>query len=455
MHISVFDLLSIGIGPSSSHTIGPMRAAYRFLDENSHLIDEADGVVVNLYGSLALTGKGHCTDLSSMLGLSGYLPESIEPEEAATCEKYIVDNETLKLFNKKDIRFVPSKHIVFNMDITLPEHANGIKFTLFNSNKVLAEETFFSVGGGFIVSKNEMNSNSSSDSINENNIDFPHKFETYAELYKICKSKNLSITQVMMENELCLRSETEIKDGILKIWKVMHDSIDRGLCAEGNLPGALSLPRRAKKLHEKIKGKNTPAKDFTWLNVFAIAVNEENGAGGKVVTAPTNGSSGLMPAVMKYFMINNPDYTEQNIIDFILVCCAIGILYKKGASISAAEVGCQGEIGVACSMAAGAYAHLIGGSIEQISQAAEIGMEHNLGLTCDPLSGLVQIPCIERNAVGSVQAVNAAQIALLEEGNNYIDLDKVIRTMFVTGKDMHSKYKETSLGGLAVNLANC
>ena len=451
MDISVFELFSIGIGPSSSHTVGPMRAAKNFVESLN--LQSIDKIIVDLYGSLALTGKGHGTDTAVLLGLSGQAPETVDPKEGDAIIENIRSSNQLVLNNVHSVNFNVNEHIRFNMKITLDLHANGMKFSAYSNGELCSEETYFSIGGGFILSEAQMNN---SEGLMEMSSRAPYPFETAEELFKHCKEQNLSVSQIMFENELINYSEAEIRSGLLNIWKVMNDSINNGLTSEkAKLPGGLDVRRRASKLYSKLKAMHAPSNDLNWLNAYAIAVNEENAAGGRVVTAPTNGAAGIIPAILKYYLSTNPGSLDQNIIDYLLTTAAIGILYKKGASISAAEVGCQGEVGVAASMAAGGLCALWGGTIEQIEVAAEIAMEHSLGLTCDPVGGLVQIPCIERNAMGSSQAVNSAKLALIEEGEHKVSLDNVIRTMKQTGKDMSNHYKETSLGGLAVNLPAC
>lgn len=451
MDISIFELFSIGIGPSSSHTVGPMRAARLFLDQID--CNEIDSVDVNLYGSLALTGRGHGTDTAAMQGLCGEVPEDIDPEHGEALIKDINKTKQLKLNNQKLIPFDPKKNIIFNMSITLDLHANGIKFTAYKANEIAFEETYFSIGGGFVLSEIQIKKH---EGLMEMSSNAPYPFETAKDLFDHCKKNNLTISQLMFENEKVSRPEEEVREGVLKIWQVMNGSIHNGLHSTvAKLPGGLDVRRRASKLYSKLKSIHAPSSDLNWLNAYAIAVNEENAAGGRVVTAPTNGAAGVIPAILKYYLSTTPGAQDQDIIDYLLTTAAIGILYKKGASISAAEVGCQGEVGVAASMAAGGYCALLGGSLEQVEVAAEIAMEHSLGLTCDPVGGLVQIPCIERNAMGASQSVNSAKLALIEEGEHKVSLDSVIKTMKETGKDMSNRYKETSLGGLAVNLPAC
>ncbi|WP_119343616.1 L-serine ammonia-lyase [Facilibium subflavum] len=453
MNISIFDLFSIGIGPSSSHTVGPMRASFRFLTNHQALLEKTTHFKVDLYGSLALTGKGHKTDYAVVLGAAGFQPHSVEISKAQACYEDIIKTKKIKLLGVKTIAFNPDEDVVFHYKKTLPQHANGMKFTLFNGQEILAYVTYFSVGGGFILDEFEIEQQN--DPAPVDGYDVPFGFQSAQTLINICKQHNLSIAQVMMANECAHQDEADVKSGVLNIWQVMNQSIENGLQHKGQLPGGLLVNRRAEKLQKRLLEMNVDISDSNWLNVFAIAVNEENAAGGKVVTAPTNGAAGVIPAVLKHYLKTHPDAGEKEIIDYLLTTAAIGILFKKGASISAAEVGCQGEVGVACSMAAAGICALLGGSVEQVENAAEMGMEHNLGLTCDPIGGLVQIPCIERNAMGAVQAVNSAKLSLLGDGKHHVSLDKVIKTMKETGRDMSAKYKETSLGGLAVNLPAC
>ena len=454
MYISIFDLFSIGVGPSSSHTVGPMRASFKFLQTYQNLIDQGKRITVELYGSLALTGKGHKTDYASILGVAGFQPHSIDIDKAQQIYQAILIEHKLKLLGHKSIDFNIKQDVVFHYEQTLPEHANGMKLTLYAENGVvLAQRKYFSVGGGFILDEDEMHKHSNP--VPDEGACVPYDFESAKELLQLCQTHNLSIAELMMANECALRPVEQVKAGVLEIWQVMNESIEKGLLTEGVLPGGLKVSRRAHKLKARLESSRLDVKDLNWLNVFAIAVNEENAAGGKVVTAPTNGAAGVIPAVLKHHLISHPYLGKTDVINYLLTTAAIGVLFKKGASISAAEVGCQGEVGVACSMAAAGLCALIGGDVQQVENAAEMGMEHNLGLTCDPIGGLVQIPCIERNAMGAAQAVNAAKLALFEDGEHHVSLDQVIQAMAQTGKDMSNKYKETSLGGLAVNLPAC
>lgn len=455
MSISVFELFSIGIGPSSSHTVGPMRAACAFVQliKERLLLPQTTRVLTDLYGSLALTGKGHGTDVAILNGLEGQLPESIDPLCAKPHFHEIIQTKQLLLAGDKPITFEKDRDLLFHMQENLPLHANGMRFTAFDANdQPLFHKVYYSIGGGFIVDAEGFYA--------DNSIDKPvqYPFNTAAELLGLCKKNHLSIAELMFANEKTWHDDTAITAGVLKIAKTMLGCIESGCNHPGTLPGGLNLRRRAPAIYQKLLQMDhsvpSPTHAMNWLNCYALAVNEENAAGGRVVTAPTNGAAGIIPAVLKYYL-QFCHGNEAGMIDFLLTAGAIAILYKKGASISAAEVGCQGEVGVACSMAAGALTAVLGGTLAQIENAAEIGMEHHLGLTCDPIAGLVQIPCIERNAMGAVQAVNTAQLALIEEGEHHVSLDKVIATMLQTGKDMQSRYKETSQGGLAVNLPEC
>lgn len=454
--ISVFEMFSIGIGPSSSHTVGPMRAARDFLVTCQDELTQIKHLTVTLYGSLAFTGQGHGTDKAILMGLEGYEPESINPDMVSPRAHEILKDHQIKLLNQYAIPFNPLEDIIFNYQEVLDYHPNGMRFCAYDASKNLIKEAnYFSIGGGFIVNMAQLPSKNTQEQV----IPFP--FESAADLLEHAKKNNLSIAQVLMQNERVNYSDAEIHSRLLHIADVMEKCIKRGYeSKEKTLPGALQVRRRAPELYQKLikLGKPSPhhPQVMQWLNVFALAVNEENAAGGRVVTAPTNGAAGIIPAVLNYYK-DFCDGNEQGVIDFLLTAGAIGILYKKNASISGAEMGCQGEVGVACSMAAGGLAAALGGSIYQVENAAEVGMEHNLGLTCDPVGGLVQIPCIERNAMGAIKAVNAAQLALAEDGQHKVSLDMVIATMREIGKNMNSIYKETSRGGLAVavNVSEC
>lgn len=462
MAISAFQLFSIGIGPSSSHTVGPMRAALQFILKQNKLgrLDDIAEIKIDLYGSLALTGKGHGTDLAIILGLLGEAPESVDPESIAEKLDKIRHSHKLFLLGNKQIPFEESKHLIFHMDKQLPYHPNGMRFTVYDIHrKEIASEVYYSVGGGFIVDHESASKDKSLGEETLSKIKLPYPFRTGEELLMFGREKKCSFEKVMLENEKCWRSEEEIVKGLLNIWHVMKICIAKGCQAEGVLPGGLNVKRRAAGIYRSLTAKTPdqkrPSDLFEWVSLWALAVNEENAAGGRVVTAPTNGAAGVIPAVMTYYEKFTDNPTDAGIITFMLTAAAIGILYKEGASISAAEMGCMGEVGVACSMAAAGLTAALGGTNEQIENAAEIGMEHNLGLTCDPIKGLVQIPCIERNTMGAIKAINASLLALQGDGSHRVSLDQVIATMRQTGIDMKSIYKETSLGGLAVNVPEC
>jgi L-serine dehydratase len=459
MAISVFHLFSIGIGPSSSHTVGPMRAAKRFLGEveKQGLLPQVKRVKIDLYGSLALTGKGHATDLAVLLGLEGEAPDGVDPNSVQGKIEEIRKSKKIALNGSHAVPFNEASDLKFHRDKQLPYHPNGMRFTVFGQERELLSLVYYSVGGGFIV--DHATASHDGQAIPDTH-QLPHPFKTAEELLKQCQDHRMTISELMMANEKTWRSEQEVKESLLRIWKVMDGCIARGIAQEGILPGGLQVRRRAKPLYEQLtasqaKMKKNPAEVMEWISLWALAVNEENAAGGRVVTAPTNGAAGVIPAVLKYYAEFIPEATDDGIVNFFLTAGAMGILYKEGASISAAEMGCMGEVGVACSMAAGGLAAVLGGTAAQIENAAEIGMEHNLGLTCDPIKGLVQIPCIERNTMGAVKAINAAQLALRGDGIHRVSLDQVIATMRSTGRDMKSVYKETSLGGLAVNVPEC
>jgi len=458
---SLFDLFKIGIGPSSSHTMGPMRAARRFVStlEEDGLLDATADVRAELYGSLALTGVGHGTDRAVLLGLSGEEPSSIDPESIEPKLQQIRSAHRLALAGRKPIPFDEERDLIFHRDRMFPEgaqthHPNGVRFSAFEAaGNVLASEVYFSIGGGFIVSDAEGASGASMMTMAQ----VPHPFGSAAELLEIAAEKKLSIWELMLENEAALRSIEDVRSGILRIWGVMQECIERGMRTEGILPGGLNVRRRAPRLAQRLRDKGSvdPLAPLDWVTVYAMAVNEENAAGGRVVTAPTNGAAGVVPAVARYYRDFVSGADDEGILRYFLTSAAIGILYKENASISGAEVGCQGEVGVACSMAAGGLMAAMKGTNGQIEHAAEIGMEHNLGMTCDPIGGLVQIPCIERNAMGAVKAVHACRIALNELESHKVSLDQVIKTMYLTGLDMQSRYKETSLAGLALNVIEC
>src|SRR3954451_11533495 len=454
MKTSIFDIFKVGIGPSSSHTVGPMRAAGRFVRglQSAGLLGETNRVLSELYGSLALTGIGHGTDRAVLLGLSGETPEEVETGQVEQILGMIRGVNSIRLLNSKSIPFQENSDLVFHTDQLLPGHPNGMRFSAFDrQGNLLTNETYYSVGGGFIIREGE-HTDPSGKTLQ---VSFP--FSNGVELLEQADIHGLSVAQLMLANESSLRNEGEVRAGIDRIWSVMNDSIERGLHTEGILPGGLKVRRRAPKMWQRIQAQPSqdPLRAIDLVNVFAMAVNEENAAGGRVVTAPTNGAAGLIPAVARYYLEFLPEGTEEGLHRLLLTAGAIGILYKENASISGAEVGCQGEVGVACSMAAGGLAGALGASNEEVEHAAEIAMEHNLGMTCDPIGGLVQIPCIERNAIGAVKAINACRMAMQEGEGHKVSLDQVIRTMYQTGLDMQFRYKETALAGLAVNVKDC
>lgn len=459
MAISVLELFRIGIGPSSSHTVGPMRAALQFAGSlrEAGLLGSTRGVLVQLYGSLGATGRGHGSDRAVMLGLEGEEPERIDPDMIETRVARIRERGTLDLLGQHPIAFSEREHLVFHRRQSLPFHPNGMRFAALGATgEELVAKQYYSIGGGFVVDERA----AGADRIREDDRTLPHPFRSGAELLERCRSQGVAISRLMIENETAWRPESETHAGLARIWQAMQDCVRRGCSREGVLPGGIKLRRRAAELHRQLSAApeaalRDPLTILDWVNLYALAVNEENAAGGRVVTAPTNGAAGIVPAVLHYYDRFIPGADQNGAVRFLLTAGAIGILYKQNASISGAEVGCQGEVGVACSMAAGALAEVLGGTPEQVENAAEIGMEHNLGLTCDPVGGLVQVPCIERNAMGSVKAINAARMALRGDGTHFVSLDKVIKTMRDTGADMKDKYKETSRGGLAVNVIEC
>jgi L-serine dehydratase len=460
MMISIFDIFKIGIGPSSSHTVGPMRAAAAFLHhlEAHQNLKQTKRVKIELFGSLALTGRGHGTDFAIILGLAGEAPETVDPDKIPQILKKISGEHRIALLGKHAIRFVQDDDLVFNFKERLPFHSNAMRFCARDAvGENLETLTCYSIGGGFVLSELEMESPTQPDA-SETSPPFP--FKTADELLKIGRKNGLSIAQIVLENEKLHGDEAAIYQKLDNISKIMDDCIERGYKMEGTLPGSLQLKRRAPQIYRDLldsqeKSLRDPLTMLDWVSLWAMATSEENAAGGRVVTAPTNGAAGVIPAVLRYYKSFHADKDDQPIYDFLLTAGAIGALYKLNASISGAEVGCQGEVGVACSMAAAGLTAVLGGSNEQIENAAEIGMEHNLGLTCDPVDGLVQIPCIERNAMGAVKAINASRLALRGDGKHVVSLDKVIKTMLETGADMQTKYKETSEGGLAVNVVEC
>lgn len=456
---STFDLFKIGIGPSSSHTMGPMTAAHRFAHELDAraVLARVVRIAVTLFGSLALTGRGHATDTAVMLGLSGWLPADVEPDIAQAMIDTIRTERQLAVLRKRPVSFDPQQDIEWRVRESLPFHPNALTFTAYDSAHVVVHRaTYYSVGGGFVLTEAEAEQPARNVA---QDAGVPLPFANGRELLEIAARERLRIADVMLRNETALRSEEEVRAGLDRIAAAMNACIDRGLHQAGLLPGGLNVKRRAATLRGTLERREQndmedPLIAMDWINAWALAVNEENAAGGKVVTAPTNGAAGVVPAVLRYYQ-RFYGASREDIHVFLLTAAAIGSLYKRNASISAAEVGCQGEIGVACSMAAAGLAAAQGGTNEQIENAAEIGMEHNLGLTCDPIRGLVQIPCIERNATGAVKAVDAARLALMGDGTHHVTLDQVIETMRRTGADMRDSYKETSLGGLAVNVPEC
>ncbi|MDG5977355.1 L-serine dehydratase 1 [Hydrogenophaga taeniospiralis CCUG 15921] len=458
MALSTFDLFKIGIGPSSSHTVGPMRAALLFAQalRDGGLLPAVISVRCELYGSLGATGKGHGSDKAVLLGLEGEAPDLIDPDAIAPRLAALRESQSLNLLGTNRIAFNEREGLKF-LRKALPFHPNGMRLFAFDgSGEVLLEKTYYSIGGGFVIQQSE----AGEPALVPDATVLPYPFTTGDELLQRCAESGLSIAQLMWHNELAWRDAAAVRSGLLRIWAVMQACVKRGVATEGVLPGGFQVKRRAAELYRSLTAHpeaalKDPLQVMDWINLYALAVNEENAAGGRVVTAPTNGAAGIVPAVLHYYTRFVPGANEQGVIDFLLTAAAIGILYKENASISGAEVGCQGEVGVACSMAAGALAQVIGGTPEQVENAAEIGMEHHLGLTCDPIGGLVQIPCIERNAVASVKAINASRMALRGDGTHFVSLDKVIRTMRQTGADMLTKYKETSRGGLAVNIVEC
>ena len=457
MAISTFELFSVGIGPSSSHTVGPMRAALMFMTlvESSGLLEKTASVHVQFYGSLGATGRGHGSDKAVIAGLTGCSPETAVPSEIQTLVESASTEHKLALLGKHEIAFDPKEHLEFN-GITLDFHSNGLRLTAKDVDGTeLLQKTYYSVGGGFVVDETA----TGAARVVADETELPYPFTTGKELLELCNEHGLSISTLMLKNETAWRPENEIRQKLLEIWAVMQACVHEGCKNEGILPGGLKVKRRAPHMFRQIQtewqNENEDHSRMDWVNLWALAVNEENAAGGRVVTAPTNGAAGIIPSVLHYYERFCKGSSDDGIIRFLLTAAAIGTLFKINASISGAEVGCQGEVGSACSMAAGALAEVLGGTPEQVENAAEIGMEHNLGLTCDPIGGLVQVPCIERNAMASVKAINAARLALRGNGQHLVSLDKVIKTMRETGKDMKSKYKETARGGLAVNVIEC
>jgi L-serine dehydratase len=468
MGISVFDLFKIGIGPSSSHTVGPMRAAYAFVHGliEKQMLVSVHRMSVKLYGSLGATGKGHASDVAILLGLEGEQPDTVDTISIPKRMEQIRSSSTLKLFRQHPIVFHEKDDLQFCGRESLPYHPNALRLSAWDQqNHLVLESVYYSVGGGFVVEEESLRAADVSPldgfDASTSPLLLPYPFHSAKELLAHTQRHQLPISQVMLENEKIGRDEHQIRQGLLKIWTVMQECVIQGAQREGVLPGMLHVKRRAAALYRALQNPsqhydpNNPLAVLDWINFYALAVNEENASGGRVVTAPTNGAAGIIPAVLHYYQRFIPNANEEGIIRFLLTAAAIGSLYKENASISGAEVGCQGEVGVACSMAAAGLTEVLGGTPEQVENAAEIGMEHHLGMTCDPIAGLVQIPCIERNAMGAVKAVNAARLALHGDGQHLVSLDKVIRTMKQTGADMKKKYKETSKGGLAVNWVEC
>jgi L-serine dehydratase len=459
-YYGVFDLFKIGIGPSSSHSVGPMRAANMFLAElrSEQLIERVERVQIDLYGSLALTGIGHATDIAVLMGLLGEQPDRIDPDTIADKLSAIREGHELTLAGQHRIGFIERTDLLFNRKQFLKAHPNGIRFQAFGSREAtdaLYATTYLSIGGGFVIRDGDTQQAAAAEQ-----IDVPFPFFSARTLLELTEREGCSMSELARANERVFRSADEISTGLQKIWSAMQECVERGCHQSGILPGGLNIKRRAPELFQALSTQSEtlnqdPMHVLDWVDLYALAVNEENAAGGRVVTAPTNGAAGIIPAVLHYFDRFHATASPEKIEQFLLTAAVIGSLYKRNASISGADVGCQGEVGVACSMAAGALTEVLGGTPRQVEQAAEIGMEHNLGLTCDPIKGLVQVPCIERNAMGAVKAINASRMALRSDGNHFVSLDRVIRVMKKTGEDMSSRYKETSRGGLAVNLSEC
>ncbi|NWN83669.1 MAG: L-serine ammonia-lyase [Halomonas sp.] len=459
MPISVFDLFKVGVGPSSSHTVGPMQAACNFVAdlEARELVEHTRRLEVELYGSLCATGIGHGTDHAVIMGLMGERPDHIDPDVIAPRIEALKASGTLHLANRHAVAFDWQRDMRL-LEESLPHHPNAMRLLAYGDDGELYRNTYYSVGGGFVIDETQAEEGQ----LDTDHTRIPYDFQTAEELLQMCRDSGLRVGELMLANEMAWRSEAEIREGLCGIWQAMKACVSKGLEAEGVLPGGLNVRRRAHSLHQRLLDSRdddsliaTTMSAMDWVNLYALAVNEENAAGGRMVTAPTNGAAGIIPAVLHYYMQFRKGACERDVVDFLLAAAAVGILCKKNASISGAEVGCQGEVGSACAMAAAGLTEVMGGSIDQVENAAEIGLEHNLGLTCDPVGGLVQVPCIERNAIASVKAINAAQMALRGDGEHFISLDKVIRTMRDTGADMQAKYKETSKGGLALNAIEC
>ncbi|WP_439122569.1 L-serine ammonia-lyase [Marivita sp.] len=457
MFLSVFDMFKVGIGPSSSHTMGPMVAAARFLDRLRAAPFKTAGVKASLHGSLAFTGVGHATDRATILGLDGFVPETYDRDKADAAMTRIATTKTVTPHGLPVLRFDPQADLTFDFGPNLPGHANGMILSATDAQgDVILQETYYSIGGGFVMTQTELDAGKDTD----DGIPVPHPFKSAAEMLEMANASGLSIADMKRANELSRRSVSDLDTGIRRLWQVMNDCIDRGLENDGILPGGLNVKRRARGIHEKLlaeRGMNlTPPHTINdWMSVYAMAVNEENAAGGQVVTAPTNGAAGVVPATIRYWLDHVPGATQSRVPEFLLTAAAIGGLVKFNASISGAEAGCQAEVGSASAMASAGLCAVLGGTAEQIENAAEIALEHHLGMTCDPVKGLVQVPCIERNGLGAIKAVSAASLALRGDGTHFVPLDSAIETMRQTGVDMHEKYKETSLGGLAVNIPNC
>jgi len=459
MPISIFDLFKVGIGPSSSHTVGPMRAAFDFVGElkERERLERVARIEVQLFGSLSATGIGHGTDRAVIMGLMGERPDRIDPVIIGPAIEELLARGDLCLDGHHRVPFLWERDMQLLADC-LPHHPNAMRLIAHGHGGELHRNTYYSVGGGFVIDAAQAERGE----LDSDTTELPYNFQTGDELMRMCRERGLRISELMLENEKAWRSEAEIRDGLLTTWAAMQACVRKGMDAEGILPGGLKVKRRAKTLYQRMLASEddhsliaSTMSAMDWVNLYALAVNEENAAGGRMVTAPTNGAAGIIPAVLHYYMQFRKGADEHDVVNFLLTAGAVGILCKKNASISGAEVGCQGEVGSACAMAAAGLTEVMGGSVGQVENAAEIGLEHNLGLTCDPVGGLVQVPCIERNAIASVKAINAAQMALRGDGEHFISLDKVIRTMRDTGADMQAKYKETSMGGLAVNAIEC
>lgn len=457
MFLSIFDIFKIGVGPSSSHTMGPMLAAARFLDLLRASAFSARGLRCSLHGSLAFTGKGHATDRAVILGLAGFTPEDFDAEKAEAALARINSTGRVAPEGLPPLDFRPARDLGFDYERSLPGHANGMVFNALDAQgDVILQETYYSIGGGFVLTEAEL----ARDDGPHVPLDVPYPFRTAAEMLDMAEANGKSIAQLKWDNEMAAQSHSDLSGGIARVWQVMNACIERGLSAEGILPGGLNTRRRAADIHRQLmaeRGRNMTAPHTVndWIAVYAMAVNEENAAGGQVVTAPTNGAAGVVPATLRYYLDHVPTAQPGKVADFLLTAAAIGGLIKENASISGAEVGCQGEVGSASAMAAAGLCEVLGGTPKQVENAAEIALEHHLGMTCDPIMGLVQAPCIERNGLGAIKAVSAASLSLRGDGRHLVSLDACVETMRQTGLDMGERYKETSLGGLAVNVANC